>query len=196
MSNNKHEHEKQSGPERDQHKSAEELKDLINKSEVDKSAKISDVDKEKSVEKAREELKDELERESSHKSDKEKSKSEKGNESDANRPISRREKNQIYSHTMKSIRHQLSPAERSFSKLIHAKPVEKVSEVLEESIFSNSFVWGGVVGAVLLGGIIYLAALNIGFQLSGSEFTIGLIVGGIIGLVVERILRIFKKTKS
>ena len=193
------EHDKQTGPEKHHQSKAEELKGLVEKRDHDKkpehekSAEHSHVDKEKSIEKARQSLKDKLERESDNQAEKAKSKTEKSHESMADRPVSRREKNQIYTQTMKTIRHQLSPAEQSFSKLIHAKPVEVVSEVLEDTIFSNSFVWGGVIGAVLLGGIVYLAAISIGFQLSGGEFTLGLIIGGFIGLALKLILKQFRK---
>ncbi len=106
--------------------------------------------------------------------------------------ISRRERDAVFVKTMAQVRHQLSPAQRTFSKLIHAKPVEAVSELLEETIYRPSFLWGGLIGGLLFGGFLYVVARAMGFRLSGSEFLVGLLVGGCIGFLVEKIIFRFR----
>lgn|GEM_PF-6293531 len=121
---------------------------------------------------------------------------ERSQEKKAVRTNNKRKKQQVYQKTMQDVQRNLSPAQRRFSKFAHARPVEFVSEVLEETILRPSFIWGGVIGAFILGGGVYITARVIGFELSGSEFTLGLLLGGLIGFVLERLIGLFRHKRA
>lgn len=110
-------------------------------------------------------------------------------ESDQPKLVGRRERDAAFQKAMKDVRAQLSPAQRSFSRLAHAKPVEVVSEFLEETVYRPSFLWGGVIGGLLIGGGLMAAAYLQGYRLSGTEIIFGLFAGGIVGILVEFLFR-------
>jgi hypothetical protein len=148
-------------------------------------------EREKSVEKTREKLEKSLD-----KQEKTREKQPKPVEAREPQVITRAVRDAAFGETMKTVRSQLSPVQRSFSKLIHAKPVEITSELLEETVFRPSFLWGGVIGGIIFGAGLYLFARTQGFLLSGSEYIVGLFVGGIIGVIIEKVFRRKKSTKK
>lgn len=149
-------------------------------------------EREKSVEKTREKLEKTLDNET----EKTREKQPKPVESREPQIITRAVRDAAFSDTMKTVRTQLSPVQRSFSKFIHAKPVEMTSELLEETVFRPSFLWGGVIGGIVFGAGLYLFAYTQDFRLSGSEYIVGLFVGGIIGVIIEKVFRRKKSTKK
>lgn len=151
--------------------------------------KQSQAEREQSVESAREKLKavEHEPRPADHEQP-----SEQPTEKGEPKVVSRRERDVVFTTTMRSVRHQLTPAQRTFSKLIHAKPVEAASELLEETIYRPSFLWGGLIGGLVFGGFLYIVASMMGFRLSGSEFLVGLLVGGLIGFLIEKIRSRFR----
>lgn len=99
-----------------------------------------------------------------------------------------------YKHTMISLRHRLKPAQRGFSNVIHSPAVESVSEVAAKTVFRPSVSLGAMTGALLIGGTVYLFARNYGFSLRGSEIIFGLIIGGVLGLLIEGLYKtLFKR---
>lgn len=94
-----------------------------------------------------------------------------------------------YRHTMISLRHRMKPGARAFSKVIHAPVVEATSEVVGKTVLRPSVSLGATTTAVLLTGFVYLYARHYGFLLRGSEIWITLILGGVIGLVIEGIYK-------
>lgn len=148
-------------------------------------------DREKSAEKSREKIEKSLDKEAQERHEKQP----KTVEDQEPKTTTRASRDAVFSNSMRTVRSQLSPAQRNFSKLIHAKPVEVTSELLEETIFRPSFLWGGVIGGILLGSSLYIFARIQGFRLSGSEFIAGVLVGGVIGLIVERLFRRKKTSK-
>lgn len=149
-------------------------------------------EREKSAEKTREKLEKTLDKEA------EKGREKQPKPAEAREPqtITRAARDAAFDTTMKTVRAQLSPVQRSFSKFIHAKPIEVTSELLEETIFRPSFLWGGVIGGLIFGSALYLFARTQGFRLSGSEFIFGLLIGGVIGVIFEKLFRRKKSTKK
>ncbi|MBW4061434.1 hypothetical protein HJC99_02590 [Candidatus Saccharibacteria bacterium] len=94
-----------------------------------------------------------------------------------------------YTETMASMQHKLSPASRSFSKVIHAPLVEKTSEALESSVMRPSVTLGAVVTALIVAGTFYYFARTYGYAMRGSELVVSLVAGGIIGVVLEGLVR-------
>lgn len=106
--------------------------------------------------------------------------------------VTRKQRDVAFKKAMTTVRHQLPPIQRSFSLLVHTKPVEVASELLEETFFRPSFLWGGVLGGLVFGGGLYIIATLQGYQLSGTEFIAGLLVGGVLGFVIEKLFFRFR----
>lgn len=150
------------------------------------------VEREQSVEKTREKIEKSIELKNEKKVEKP---DEAKIESSQPKSYSRAARDEAFRGAMKSVRSQLSPTQRAFSKFVHTKPVEVTSELLEETIFRPSFLWGGLIGGLIFGLTIYIFARVYGFSLSGAEFIFGLFVGGVLGLVFERVFS-SKKTRK
>jgi hypothetical protein len=98
-----------------------------------------------------------------------------------------------YSDTMRSMQRHLSPASRSFSKVIHSPLVEKTSEALEKTIARPSVTLGATWTALIVGSVFYLTAYHYGYMLSGSELLFSFIVGALIGILIEAALQAFRR---
>lgn len=94
-----------------------------------------------------------------------------------------------FNEEITAIRSHLTPAQARLSKIVHNRVIESTSQALEETVFRPSLVLGGALGALLIGGGFYVFAKVRGYPVSGSEFMVGLIVGGGLGLVAELIWR-------
>ncbi|MCC7543214.1 hypothetical protein IT415_00695 [bacterium] len=121
---------------------------------------------------------------------------EKSQETKAAQSTGRRARKQAYDHTMEQVRSQLTPSQQVFSRFVHSRPIEYTSELLEETFYRPSFLLGGTLGALIFGGALYISARVFGFELSGSEFTLGIIGGGLAGFVCEKLYRFIRKDKS
>lgn len=108
-------------------------------------------------------------------------------------PVTRLDRAMNYKHTIKSLQRQLSPASRTFSKMIHAPVIEKASEVTARTVFRPSVTLGASLVALLVGGITFFTAKNYGFALSGSEFLLSLLVGGVIGVGLEGVGKLLRR---
>lgn len=98
-----------------------------------------------------------------------------------------------YKQTLASLQRQLSPASKSFSKVIHQPAIEKTSEVLEQTILRPSIALGATTTAFIVGAFFYLTARHYGFALSGSEIILSLVIGAIIGLTVEALVSLLHR---
>ena len=94
-----------------------------------------------------------------------------------------------YKQTMASVQRRLRPASRRFSKVIHNKAVEGTSEALEKTVMRPSVTVGATWTALIVGLIFYLTAHYYGYRLSGFEMLGALVIGGLIGLIIEGLLR-------
>lgn len=106
------------------------------------------------------------------------------------------DKTASYNETMRSMRRRLKPASRAFSKVIHTPVVEKASEIAGATVFRPSVTLGATATALLLGGSTYLTARHYGFGLSGSEFVLALLAGGLIGLGAEGLSMLFRHKQN
>lgn len=97
-----------------------------------------------------------------------------------------------YRQTMVSLQQRLSPASRNFSKTIHAPIVERTSEALEKTVMRPSVTLGATWTALIVGGVFYEVARHYGYHLSGFEMLGALVVGGILGVLIEGALRLVR----
>jgi hypothetical protein len=105
-------------------------------------------------------------------------------------PVSRILNPQLnYAHTLASVQHRLKPAQRAFSKVIHAPIVETTSEALERTVARPSVTAGAGWTGLVVGLIFYLTARHYGYRLSGSEIILSFLIGGLVGLLLEWLWR-------
>ncbi len=92
-----------------------------------------------------------------------------------------------FNATMKETQSHMSPATRTFSKLIHNKNIEKTSEVVGSTLARPNAILAGSVTAFVLSLVIYLVANHNGYPLSGSETIATFAIGWAIGLLFDYI---------
>ena len=88
---------------------------------------------------------------------------------------------------MKEAQAHMSPAGRTFSKLIHTKSIEKASETIGSTVARPNAILTGAVTAFVFSLLLYLIANYNGYPLSGSETIATFIVGWAIGLLFDYI---------
>jgi len=101
------------------------------------------------------------------------------------RNISKKERDASFQHRMTHVRSNLSAPERAFSKFIHAKPIEKTSEILGSTIARPNAILSGAVVAFFAVLGVYLLAKNLGYPLSGFETIGAFVVGWVLGLLYD-----------
>lgn len=99
-----------------------------------------------------------------------------------NGPIGKAERDTSFNMTMKEVRSQMSAPSRTFSKIIHNKAVERVSEVTGNTIARPDAILSGAIFAFLMTLGVYLVAKNLGYPLSGFETIGAFALGWILGL--------------
>lgn len=100
-------------------------------------------------------------------------------------PHTKADKEHSFNTIMHHARSSMSAPERTFSKFIHKPAVEKTSEVLGKTVARPSGVVGATIAAFIGLLSIYSVAKFAGFELSGSEMPLLLVVGFAIGLIAE-----------
>lgn len=101
------------------------------------------------------------------------------------RGFSKVEREESYQATMGEIRTHMSPASRTFSKVIHNKVVEQTSEAVGNTVARPNAILSGAVAAFILTLGVYLVAKNYGYPLSGFETIGAFALGWALGLVYD-----------
>jgi hypothetical protein len=96
-----------------------------------------------------------------------------------------RDPEHAYKETMQTIQQEMSAPQRAFSKVIHNKAVEKVSDVTGSTIARPNAILSGSICAFLLVLAVYIQARYTGYALSGFETIAAFIIGWIIGIVFD-----------
>lgn len=100
-------------------------------------------------------------------------------------PISRKERDASYTATMKEVRTHMSPASRAFSKFIHNKAVDRVSESLASTVARPNAILSGAVAAFLFSLATLMIAKHYGYRLSGFEAIGAFVAGWLIGILYD-----------
>lgn len=100
-------------------------------------------------------------------------------------PISRKERDASYKQTMKEVQSHMSPTQRVFSKFIHNKAVDQISEGLGNTVARPNAILSGAVAAFLFSLLTLLIAKHYGYRLSGFEAIGAFIVGWLIGILYD-----------
>ena len=108
----------------------------------------------------------------------------------------KRQRQDSYTTTMKQIRSEMSAPSRTFSKLIHNKTVERVSDAVGSTAARPNAVLAGSMAATFLTLLVFLVAKQYGYRLSGFE-TIGtFFVGWALGLIYDYAHLMFTTKRS
>ncbi len=97
-----------------------------------------------------------------------------------------------YKQTMRSIQKEMPAPSRIFSKFIHNKTVEQVSDVVGSTIARPNAVLSGAICAFVLVLGVYSLAKYMGFALYGSETIAAFIIGWLIGLLFDLVRTMFR----
>lgn len=100
-------------------------------------------------------------------------------------PITRKQLDARFKHTMKAVQDDLSPSSRAFSKFIHVKPIEKASDIIGSTVARPNALLAGAIGAFALTLAIYIFAKNMGYKLSGFEPIAAFGTGWVLGLLYD-----------
>lgn len=98
---------------------------------------------------------------------------------------SKKELDQSFESIMADTREQMSASSRAFSRVIHNRAVEAISETAGSTIARPNAILAGSVSAfaIVLG--VYLVARYFGYPLSGSETLIAFTGGWLIGILFD-----------
>lgn len=99
--------------------------------------------------------------------------------------IGKLERDASFNATMKDIQTHMSTPSRAFSKVIHNKAVEKISDVSATTIARPNAILSGAIFAFVLTLTVYLIAKNLGYQLSGFEPIGAFALGWMIGVLYD-----------
>lgn len=100
-------------------------------------------------------------------------------------PIGKAERDASYKATMQDIRTHMSPASRTFSKLIHNKTVDQVSEGLGNTVARPNAILSGAIFAFIISLVTLLVARHYGYRLSGFETIGAFIAGWLLGIIYD-----------
>ena len=177
---------------RSQESAAEQLEKLKNHLESD--AELSPRDIEAKTEKARQEvLKNVLSPEA---------KSKRAEKTSTNTPsrysgsIGKKQREESYKKTIKRVQGELPTGSRTFSKIIHNKSVEKISDITGNTIARPNAILSGSITAFILTLLAYTVAKTIGYKLSGFETIAAFILGWLIGIIYDYLKVVITGKKS
>lgn len=109
--------------------------------------------------------------------------------------ISKKEREDSFKRRMSHVQSELPPLQRTFSKFIHSKPVEKASEVVGSTVARPNAILSGAIAAFILVLVVYIVAKSLGYVLSGFETIGAFILGWILGLVYDYLRAMFTGKK-
>lgn len=101
------------------------------------------------------------------------------------RKITKSDKDAAYQQTLKEIRSQMNAPSRTFSKLIHNRVVEQVSDIVSNTIARPNAIISGSTTALVLVSAVYLIAKQYGYPMSGFETIGAFIIGWLVGLIYD-----------
>lgn len=101
--------------------------------------------------------------------------------------LSRKAKEASFKTHMKRVQNELPPASRAFSKVIHNKTVERVSDGIGATIARPNAILSGAIFAFILVLAVYIIAKTFGYPLSGFETIGAFVIGWVVGVVYDYI---------
>ena len=101
-----------------------------------------------------------------------------------------------YQQTMNQARQELPRSLRPFSRFIHNRIVERVSEIIGGTLARPNAILAGSISAFVVVLALYSYARYAGFSLQGSETIAAFMLGWLIGVVFDLIRKLVTSKKS
>lgn len=99
--------------------------------------------------------------------------------------LSKHDREVSFKKQMDGIQDDLSPSEKTFSKFIHHRTIESISDWSAATIARPNALLGASIAAFISVTAVYLLAKYIGFRLSGFEIILAFIIGWFIGMLYD-----------
>ena len=93
--------------------------------------------------------------------------------------------NESYNTTLEQVQRELPRNDRTLSKIIHNNFIEKISEIIGNTIARPNTILFGSLIAFTLTLITYITAKTFGYTLSGFETIASFIIGWVIGFIYD-----------
>lgn len=90
-----------------------------------------------------------------------------------------------FKKTLNTVQAAMPQYQRTFSRFLHFRPIEVISDILASIIFRPYATAFGVIIATIYMLLSYVYSLYVGFPFSGPEVLVVFLVGWIIGLLFE-----------
>jgi len=100
-------------------------------------------------------------------------------------PITKKQLGNSFDTQMEHAQEQMNPGSKVFSKLLHSRPVEIVTEAASSTIARPNALLSGSICAFITITLLYFIANHYGFPLSGFETIGAFVVGWIIGILYD-----------
>lgn len=110
--------------------------------------------------------------------------------------INKKQRDESYKKTIARVQGELPASNRLFSKIIHNKTVESISDFIAATIARPNALLAGSVVAFVLTLITYTVSKTIGYKLSGYETITAFIIGWVIGIVYDYLKVLITGKKS
>lgn len=105
-------------------------------------------------------------------------------------------KKHTFNKRMEQARSHMNPLARGFSKVIHIPGIDPVSEALSRTLLRPvPLIFAAVVAIGTALGT-WIIAKHYGYQLSGSESSLGFLAGWVIGLLYDYTSLLFRSKKD
>jgi len=110
--------------------------------------------------------------------------------------VSKKERAANYKRTMAQVQKELPLVNRTFSKIIHTKAVERTSDALGSTVARPNAILAGSFTAFIFTLGIFLIARYYGYPLSGTETIAAFVLGWMAGLLFDYLRLEFTGGKS
>lgn len=107
--------------------------------------------------------------------------------------ITKRIKAEQYKQTLKQVQAHLPKREKQFSKVIHQPTIEAISEVGAKTIARPHGIISGALFALIGSFTVLAIARHVGFEVPNSIFAILFVLGYLLALLIEIIVRLVHK---
>lgn len=97
----------------------------------------------------------------------------------------KKQRKAAYTRTMKQIQAEMSTPQRTFSKFIHNRVVEKTSDIVGNTVARPNAIFAGGLCASILTFAIYAIAKYYGYPLSGFESIGAFMLGWVLGILYD-----------
>ncbi len=92
---------------------------------------------------------------------------------------------QSYTTTLRQAQSHMHPVGRLFSRIIHLRIIELISDGLATTLFRPIPLLTGSLAAIIIPAGIWVLAKYYGYSLAGSETVICFILGWLVGYIID-----------